>query len=55
MNDKIICATSAKLQNQLTACGLKASTMILCIKAYNVYQHDGKLQESSTGLSACKT
>ena len=34
MKDKIICTTSAKLQNQFAACGLKASRMNLCIKAY---------------------
>ena len=48
MKDKIIYTTSAKLQNQFAACGLKASRMNLCIKAYTyiyVYKEDGKLQE----------
>lgn len=34
MKDKIIFTTSAKLQNQFAACGLKVSRMNLCIKAY---------------------
>ena len=54
MKDKIIYTTSAKLQNQFAACGLKASRMNLCIKTYiyiyiyiyiYVYEEDGKLQE----------
>jgi hypothetical protein len=35
MKDKIICTTLAELQNQFAACGLKASGMNLCIRAYS--------------------